>query len=83
MAHYKTPYKVEFDGAWGNCVKSGESYVAFKLSKSNAEFICKACNLHDELVEACKAAKAIVASVNGEEETLKILHNAIAKAEAE
>lgn len=54
------------------------------LIKANAEFIVKACNCHDDLLEACKRTKHFLevchrASV-GRNQRIKILEAAIKKA---
>ena len=68
MEHTKTPW-----GYWPECCREGgmitsneygchvaaptlyENHPA--LTKANAAFIVKACNCHDELLEACKNAQ--------------------------
>jgi len=52
---------------------------------ANAEYIVKACNHHDELLEACKAviAEGYTHNLNLSEKTLELVNASIAKAEGE
>ena len=56
--------------------------VAMKTeANANADFIIRACNAHDDLVEACKAALQCQLDVM-DENTIDLLESALAKAQA-
>ena len=96
MEHTATPWKYDEDSRWPNYLMGHEanpsngwiSRVARieYLSKVDAEFIVRACNTHDELVEVLKGARLAITdpnlgpSRNGP--ALYIIEQAIAKAEA-
>ena len=53
-----------------------------ETSKANAAFIVKACNCHDDLLEACKEALSIIEKYSDVPVHIFALKAAIAKAEA-
>lgn len=54
------------------------------IDRANAEFIVRACNAHDDLVEALKLARDDIYSSWGEEasDVIKVIEAALNKAEA-
>lgn len=52
-------------------------------TKADAEFIVRACNSHDGLLAACKAAYRLLRKPSMFPQTREVLHKAIAAAEGE
>ena len=95
MAHTPTPWlidkfgNVKMIGGRKNILVQGFGLNSEKESVSNSTFIVRACNSHDELLEACKWALDIFDNdshsgnkfFNGENSAIARLKLAIAKAE--
>ena len=97
--HTETPWKIS-DVILTRIIDEDNNSVAEGLSadynnpngRANAEFIVKACNMHDELVEACRKARYWLEKFSEDFPIWKeipaadiatILHEAIIKAKAE
>lgn len=56
LSHCPTPWTVEErEDGWYEIDHSGMGGLECRLSKEDAEFIVRACNSHEDLLEACKA----------------------------
>ncbi len=73
QAHTPTPWKAN-----GRTVSSSDSSICRNCLPNDAIFIVRACNSHEELLEACKYAH-MAGPTKG---VIKALEQAIAKAES-
>lgn len=60
-----TPLPWQADGEVVYTTVGEDETVADCWEASDAEFIVRACNAHDDLLEACKAARSIIDEFHG------------------
>lgn len=84
QAHTPTPWQSDNDVIFCNghfaIAKTIKLGIPEKESKANAAFIVRACNSHEELLEACKSALILIAPTD-QKALKRKLEQAIAKAE--